>query len=227
MKALTLLLLSVSLGAAAQGQQQPPPPSSPTQANAATNVNTPEATPSGVVVLKHSWSKERINWERDPFGGTVENFDEMRVRARNERRIEDAKRGGNSIEENRIRREARADAANMDARRKQEQRPARYVFAYKVSLRNDSAKTIKAIDWDYLFFDAATGDATGIHQFTSEEKIGAGKTKQLVFTIPTPPTRTVSAHALNDNERDNLTERVRIVRIIYTDGSVWQQPSAP
>jgi hypothetical protein len=225
MKALTLLLLSASLGVAAQAQQQQQQTPTP-QANGASNVSAGLAPP-GLVVVKHSWSKERINWERDPFGGTVENFDEMRVRARNERRIEDAKRGGNSIEENRARRDARADAANIDARRKQEQRPARYVFAYKVSLRNDSSKTIKTVDWDYLFFDAATGNATGVHEFTSEEKIGAGKTKQLIFTIPTPPTRTVSAHTLEDKESGNLSERIRIVRIVYTDGSVWQRPSEP
>ncbi|HEX8853297.1 MAG TPA: hypothetical protein VF754_07410 [Pyrinomonadaceae bacterium] len=222
MKALTLLLFaSLAVAAQAQQQQQPEPP--PSKGAAVLS----ETAPPGLVVVKHSWSKERINWERDPFGGTVENFDEMRVRARNEKRIEDAKRGGNTIEENRARKEARADAANIDAGRRQGQRPARYVFAYKVSIRNDSEKVIKAVDWDYLFYDAATGDAAGLHQFTSEEKIGAGKTKQLVFTIPTPPTRTVSAHALNDGERDNLGERVRIVRILYMDGSVWQRPSAP
>ena len=47
--------------------------------------NSPD--PPDLVVLKFSWSKERIGWERDPFGGAVENFDEMRARARNEKRI--------------------------------------------------------------------------------------------------------------------------------------------
>ena len=41
----------------------------------------------GVEVLKSSWSKIRIGWERDPFSGPLENFDEMRSRARNERRV--------------------------------------------------------------------------------------------------------------------------------------------
>ena len=43
--------------------------------------------PSGVEVVKSSWSKIRIGWERDPFGGPLENFDEMRSRVRNERRV--------------------------------------------------------------------------------------------------------------------------------------------
>ena len=43
--------------------------------------------PSGVEVVKSSWGKVRIGWERDPFSGPLENFDEMRSRARNERRV--------------------------------------------------------------------------------------------------------------------------------------------
>src|SRR5215216_1285316 len=75
------------------------------------------ADPPGLAVIKFSWEKERVNWERDPFGGPVENFDEMRVRARNEKRIDDAKRGG-SPDVDRIKREARADSAILEAARR-------------------------------------------------------------------------------------------------------------
>ena len=51
--------------------------------------------PPGLSVVKFSWSKERVGWSQDPFSGPIENFDEMRVRARNEKRISDAKKGGN------------------------------------------------------------------------------------------------------------------------------------
>ena len=205
MKILAALLLFISLTVTARGQTSP--------ANA--------QDPPDVSVVKFSWSKERINWERDPFGGTVESFDDMRVRTRNEKRVEDAKRGGNGIEENRIRREANADAANIALRH--QQKPSRYVFMYKTSVRNDGAKAIKSIDWDYIFFDAFTQEETGRRQFTSEEKIGAGKSKELVFTIASPPTQTVSANTLDDKERKNLGERVVIVRIEYADGTVWQR----
>src|SRR5215218_8189967 len=85
----------------------------------------PQPDDSGVAVVKFGWDKERVNWERDPFGGPVENFEEMRVRARNERRIDDAKRGGGQ-DVDRIRREARADSALLEiARRKG---PPRYGF---------------------------------------------------------------------------------------------------
>ncbi|HVG31364.1 MAG TPA: hypothetical protein VM864_16760 [Pyrinomonadaceae bacterium] len=184
---------------------------------------TPPAGPQGppdLAVVKFSWSKERVNWERDPFGGPVENFDDMRVRTRNDRRLEVNK---GSVEEDRVRREVKADAANQQLLR-QQQGPARYVFMYKASVRNDGAKAITEIDWDYIFFDKDTETERGRHRFTSAEKIGAGKSKQLTFTVTRPPTQTISARVLDDKERQNLGERVVIMRILYADGTTWQSP---
>ncbi len=186
----------------------------------AQTVSSP-SDPSGIEVVKFSWAKERINWERDPFGGPVENFDETRARQRNERRIEDAKRGG-SAEVDKIKREARADAANIAA--KHQQAPSRYVFVYKTTVKNLSDKPIKSIDWDYVFFDRETETELGRREFTSEEKISPGKAKELTVLITKPPTQTISLTALNTGERKSLVERVVIMRIDYADGTVWQRP---
>ena len=175
----------------------------------------------GVEVTKCSWSKERIGWERDPFSGPIENFDEVRARQRNERRIEDAKRG-NSAEIDKIRREAKADAANIATQHKATQ--SRYVFVYKTTIKNSGDKAIKSIDWDYIFIDRATQTETGRQQFTSEEKISPGKTKELIVTIRKPPTQTISLTALNKNEAGSLDGHVIIVRIDYADGTSWQRP---
>jgi hypothetical protein len=172
-------------------------------------------------VTRFSWSKERIGWERDPFGGPIENFDEVRARTRNEKRIEDAKRG-NSSEVDKIKREAKADAANIAAKHKDTR--ARYVFVYKATVKNSSDKAIKSIDWDYIFLERGTESEIGRQQFTSEEKIGPGKTKDLTVTITKPPTQTISLTALNDNERGTLDGRVILVRIDYADGTSWQRP---
>lgn len=181
---------------------------------------TPQADASGVSVVKFSWDKERVNWERDPFGGPVENFEEMRVRARNEKRIDDAKRGGSS-DVDRIRREARADSALLEiARRKG---PPRYGFRYKLSVKNDGAKAVKELDWDYVFTDSATGEVLGRHKFTSEGRVSPGKGKEFSFFIPNPPTLRVSAYALDKNERAGLQEQVVLVRVLYEDGTVWQR----
>ena len=176
----------------------------------------------GLAVVKHSWSKERIDWEADPFGGPNENFDQMRARARNERRILEAKAGGNQIEASKAEREARADSANMA--RMRAAKPARYGFLYKVTLRNDGARAVKAVEWDYVFTDAATGQVVGLHQFAGEGKIAPGKKKEFSFFIPSPPARTVSADALNSREREGLAEEVVVVRVLYDDGADWQRP---
>ena len=176
---------------------------------------------SAVEVVKFNWSKERIGWEGDPFSGPIENFDQMRARTRNEKRIEDAKRG-NSAEVDRIKREAKADAANIDAQHKNI--PARYVFVYKTTVRNNADKTITTIDWDYIFLDKATNEELGRQQFTNDEKIAPGKSKELIISITKPPTQTISVTALNKHEADGLLSRVAIVRIQYSDGSIWEAP---
>jgi hypothetical protein len=206
-KAFALVALAaLSVAVCAQTQQQQPAP--------------PQADASGVAVVKFSWEKERVNWERDPFGGPVENFEEMRVRARNEKRIDDAKRGGGQ-DVDRIRREARADSALLEIAR--QKGPPRYGFRYKLSVRNDGAKAVKELDWDYVFTDAVTGDELGRHKFTSEGRVSPGKAREFSFFIPNPPTLRVSAYALDKNERASLGEQVILIRILYEDGTVWQR----
>lgn len=174
-----------------------------------------------VEVVKFSWNKERIGWERDPFGGPIENFDEVRARTRNEKRIEDAKRG-NSAEIDKIRTEAKADAANIET--KHQNAPARYVFVYKATVKNKSNKTIKLVDWDYIFRDESNGTEINRQQFTSEERIAPSKAKELTVIISKPPTQTISVTSLNTSERDSLKGQVVLMKIEFTDGTIWQQP---
>lgn len=169
--------------------------------------------PSGVEVVNASWSKVRIGWERDPFGGPLENFDEMRSRARNERRV--AQGGGE-----RAKREAKADEANLAKQR--EKNPPRYYFIYKTKVKNTSSSAITQIDWDYVFYERGTENELGRQQFTSDEHIGPGKTKELTVTITSPPTRTVSVTSLNLEEHDRFSEKIILVRLKYADGRVWQ-----
>lgn len=171
--------------------------------------------PAAVEVVKSSWSKVRIGWERDPFGGPLENFDEMRSRTRNERRV--AQGGGE-----RAKREAKADEANLAKQR--QKAPPQYYFIYKTKLKNNYTSAIKQIDWDYVFYDRGTENEAGRQEFTSDEQIGPGKTKELTVTITSPPTRTVSVTSLNLEERDRFSEKIILIRIKYADGKVWQAP---
>ena len=171
--------------------------------------------PSGVEVVKSSWSKVRIGWERDPFGGPLENFDEMRSRARNERRV--ATGGGE-----RARREAKADEKNLAAQR--DKKPPQYYFIYKTKIKNTHTAAITQIDWDYVFFERGTENEIGRQEFTSDERVGPGKTKELVVTVTSPPARSVSVTSLSLEERDRLSEKIILVRVQYADGHVWQAP---
>ena len=190
------------------------------------DAQTPATTTQGsaeVELVKFNWSKERLNWERSPFGGPNENFHQMQFRARSEKRVTDAKRAGNSAEISKLEKDAKADAAIVAAENAPS-KPARYYFFYRASMRNTSTKPITEIDWDYVFFDEATGDELDRRQFTSVQNIGPGKQKELIFTLATPPTRRISVHSLDKKERSGIAERVVIVRVKYADGSVWQLP---
>jgi len=173
-----------------------------------------------IELVKFSWSKERLNWEGNPFGGPNENFHQMQFRARSEKRVSDAKRS-NSAEVGKLEKDAKADAAIVENENKNSA-PPRYYFIYRASMKNLSSKAIKEIDWDYVFVDAVTGDELDRRQFTSVQNIGPGKQKELVFTLPTPPTRRISVQALDKKERVGIDERVVVVRVTYVDGSVWE-----
>ena len=173
-----------------------------------------------IELVKFSWSKERLNWEGNPFGGPNENFHQMQFRARSEKRVSDAKRS-NSAEVGKLEKEAKADAAIVESENKNSP-PPRYYFIYRASMKNLGSKSIKEIDWDYVFIDGVTGDELDRRQFTSVQNIGPGKQKELVFTLPTPPTRRISVQALDKKERVGIDERVVVVRVTYMDGSVWE-----
>lgn len=173
-----------------------------------------------LAVVKFGWTKERINWQQDPFSGPIENFDEMRVRSRNQKRIEDAKKGGIGAEITKAERDARTDAVLTAQIHKN--KPGRYQFLYSAQVRNNGEKTITAVDWDYVFFDTNSQNEVGRRQFRSEVKIAPGKSKEFRYVITTPPAQTVSIHSLDKNERANLGEGILIVRVEYSDGSVWK-----
>ena len=96
------------------------------------------------------------------------------------------------------------------------------VFNYKLSVRNTGPKAIKEIDWDYVFTDAATGEELGRREFTSVEKLGPGKRKELSVFVSSAPTQRISVYTLGKKERDGLVEQAIVVRISLRRGTAWQ-----
>jgi hypothetical protein len=208
---LCLLFSCTTVAALAQSPAASPPPPPQQQ--------QPQSPP-GLTIVKHSWSKERINWEGNPFGGTVENFEDVRRRMADQRRVDRARAAGNTGEAAKVEREMRAEQVIKS----RPPSPPRYSFLYKISIRNTGEKTFKEIDCDYVFTDSATGAEVGRRQFTAVERIGPGKQKEFTFFSPSPPTHTVSVDKLNKRERDTISGHVVVIRILYADGSVWPQP---
>ena len=162
--------------------------------------------PPAVQIVKYSWSKERIGWEKNPFGTSEGFFEDVRNRASRER-------SSSSVMIERNRREQQKERPTD---------PPRYAFNYKLSIFNTGLKAIKEIDWDYVFTDSATGAELGRRQFTSVEKTAPGKRKELSVLVSSAPTQTISVYVLGKNERDGLGEQIIISRILYADGTSWQ-----
>jgi hypothetical protein len=204
---LALLLLISGLPAAQQAQQPQPVPEGP----------------EDVSVVKFSWRKERIPGWENRISTSAESYDTMRARIDNERRIQAARNAGNKAELGR-----RESAAKMleDANATKDSknaRPPRDGYRYKVTVSNAGAKTVRLIDWDYVFLDPTTQQEVSRRQFTSEEKVRPGKDKELEVFILSPPFLTVNAKASRTGETP-FVEQVILMRVEYSDGTVWQRP---
>jgi hypothetical protein len=171
-----------------------------------------------LVVVKHEWYKERI--APRPSAAPLFTQEEMVKQSKLEAQAAAARnqdkgmaaRAETNVTKNE---EAKAKATQTD--------PPRDGYRYVVKLRNDGAKTVKSIDWDYVFTDPATGQEAGHHQFTSDETIKPGKSKEVSVLYLTPPVKLVSAKALGQ-KKVTFDEKVIVVRVVYDDGTVWQHP---
>jgi hypothetical protein len=175
---------------------------------------------SGVVVLKCSWEKERIRPR--PSLAPLASQDELIQQSQREQQLAAAKNVGD-----------RSKVAKLETQISNHQKAAaqasqtelpRDGYRYKLTLQNYSVKTIKSIDWDYLFLDPITQQELAHHQFTSDETIKPGKRKEVSVLYLIPPLKTIPVQTLNKKDSARISEQVVVVRIQYSDGSVWQHP---
>lgn len=174
---------------------------------------------SDLTVLKFSWEKETIR--RRASMASIASQDELVQQSQRDRQLAAARNNNDRLASTRIERENEMrDQANAKANQ------GRSIdgYRYKVTLRNDGTKTIKSVDWDYVFIDQAAQQLVARHQFTSDETIKPGKTKEVYVLYLIPPVRTVSAERLASKEPLPYTEHVVIARIKYSDGSTWLYP---
>lgn len=169
---------------------------------------------SSLAVVKQSWARERLNWDDN------ENVTPGGVNIRPRPRTAPTTKAYRKKEASEQRSVRLASSGTREA-----PEDPQFQFTYTVTVRNDSTKTIREVDWDYVFLAETTREEIGRRQFTSEEKIEPGKTKKLSVQVSSPPTRRVDVQQAGKKEKTGLDESVVILRILYDDKTEWKAPT--
>jgi hypothetical protein len=173
-----------------------------------------------IEIISFSWTKERLR-ERPsmlPLASAGELIRQSRSEAQLAAARNSANRGAASKIETQINNDEQATA------KARQTAPPDDGYRYVVKLRNNGTKVIKSIDWDYLFLDPDTNSVISRHQFTSDDTIKPGKSKEIGVLYLIPPIQTVSVKRLSKKNLANYREQVLVMRLQYSDGSVWQHP---
>jgi hypothetical protein len=96
-------------------------------------------------------------------------------------------------------------------------------YAYRVKVRNASAKVAGIVFWEYQFVDPANPSSVARRQFLCGVQIKPDKEKELQAFSTFGPTDVVNAGSPDNNSESSFQERVVINRVEYTDGSAWQR----
>lgn len=92
-----------------------------------------------------------------------------------------------------------------------------YVFKYtaKAGLRNLSSKTVRAVEWNYVFVDAESRKELKRYKILSKQSIPPNDSQALVKDI-------FIGLKEDTSHLRNGRQKVLITRIEYTDGSSWR-----
>lgn len=94
-------------------------------------------------------------------------------------------------------------------------------YAYRIKVKNSATQVAEVVFWEYQFYDAANPNLVARRQFLCGVNIRPDKEKDLEGFSLSGPSDVVSVAALADKSR--FKESVRINRVEYADGSMWQR----
>lgn len=99
------------------------------------------------------------------------------------------------------------------------------VYSYSLRVRNTSSRVIDGVAWDYLFIDPTSNKEIGRHQFLSFEKIRPDKATRLEAVLRSAPTKVIQ---VNQQQKKSVrsSERASIQCVLYSDNTIWKNPSA-
>lgn len=186
---------------------------------------TSEGKPD-LVVLSHKWSKTRrvtaIVIPNDPPPPAPSLADTARRNAERSERVTDS--GGPRQPAAGLSIDARAAALEKIARdTRTQQSKSLNGFSYQLRLKNESAKQIEVVFWEYQFIDVADPDVVTRRQFLCGLNLKPGKDKELIAFSLSGPSKVVSAESLANKIEKPPQERVLINRVEYADGTIWQR----
>jgi hypothetical protein len=92
---------------------------------------------------------------------------------------------------------------------------------FKVVIKNNSAKPVKVIEWDFMYPNCENGQVVLRHIRTSKVNVPTGGQKTIIGRLSLG--KDLCKGAKVDWDDAQKQERVSIKRIEYMDGSVWQR----
>jgi len=96
-------------------------------------------------------------------------------------------------------------------------------FAYRVKVRNSTAKPIDIIFWEYQFKESSAAAPLLRRQFLCGVAVKSGKDKELKAFSSLGPQDVVSVNILAQKDGSSGAEEVVINRVEFADGSIWQR----
>lgn len=91
-------------------------------------------------------------------------------------------------------------------------------YVYRVTVQNTGDKSIRKVVWRYESFDVAMQRFVGRRDYVTSINIRPGQTKKLAAESSSPP-----QHTVNANSKEQPANRVVVLRIEYSDGTIWQR----
>lgn len=96
-------------------------------------------------------------------------------------------------------------------------------FAYRVKVKNTSAKVIEVVFWEYQFKETADPTTVARRQFLCGVNIKPDKEKELQAFSVSGPSDVISVGSLVKKTGKLFDEGIVINRIEYADGTIWQR----
>lgn len=96
-------------------------------------------------------------------------------------------------------------------------------FAYRVKVKNTTARVIEILFWEYQFIDPSDPANVARRQFLCGVNIKPNKEKELQAFSASGPNGVVNIESLATTKANPFQERVVINRVEYSDGTIWQR----